>query len=159
GKPAKLLLLGLSIGLIPCMATAVVMPENPLTESVDPTHLGEGQEGVTGRTQSTWTWQVGAYADREKAEPQLARLAPGRPGPWSRAARVVTPIQWDETHTIYRARFAGLSLEAASALCASLNGAGQACFLSESDKTERSVLHEAALQAESGGAVLKDAPA
>src|SRR5262249_36282102 len=106
-----------------------------------------------------WTVQVGAYADREKAEAQLARLAADRPGPLSRAARLVTPIQWDETHTIYRARFAGLSLEAASALCASLNGAGQACFLSESDKTARSVLHEAALQAESGGAVLKDAPA
>ena len=142
--PAKLLLLGLSVGLIPCMASAVDMPANPLSERVDSTHLGEAQEGVTARTESGWTVQVGAYADKDKAEAQLERLAEDH-GALRHAARLVTPIQWDDGHMLYRARFAGLSLDAASALCASLNGLGQACFLSENDKSDdKPVLRDAA---------------
>ena len=77
--PAILLLLGLSVGLIPCMASAVDMPANPLTEEVDATHLGEVQSGVTARTEAGWTVQVGAYADRDKAEAQLEKLMSDRP--------------------------------------------------------------------------------
>jgi sporulation related protein len=139
---AKLMLLGLSVGLIPCMASAVDMPVNALTEAVDTTHLGEVQEGVTARAQPSWTVQVGAYADKDKAEAQLEKLASDRPGELRQAARLVTPLKWDDTHTLYRARFAGLSLAAASSLCASLNGVGQACFLSQADKAEKPVLRE-----------------
>ena len=133
---AKLLLLSLSVGLVPCMASAVDMPANPLTEAVDVTHLGEVHEGVTARTEAGWTVQVGAYADKDKADAQLDKLASDRPRELRHAVRLVTPVQWDDSHTIYRARFAGLSLEAASALCATLNGVGQACFLSQGDKSE-----------------------
>lgn len=157
----KLMLLGSSVGLIPCIASAVDMPANLLTERVDATHLGEVQEGVTARKEAGWTVQVGAYADRDKAEAQLEKLASDRPGELRRAARLVTPLKWDDTHTIYRARFAGLSLEAGSALCASLNGVGQACFLSEADGPERPLLREVAVAADDmrGTGMLKEAPA
>jgi hypothetical protein len=142
--PAKMMLLGLSAGLIPCLAVAVDMPANPLTERVDETHLGEMQSGVTARTQTGWTVQVGAYADKDKADAQLEKLASDRPAELAHAARLVTPLKWDDTRTLYRARFTGLTLEAASALCASLNGIGQACFLSQGDKAEsKSYLREA----------------
>lgn len=134
--PAKIMLLGLSVGLIPCVAAAVDMPANPFSERVDATHLGEVQEGVTARMEAGWTVQVGAYADKDKAEAQLEKLASDRPGELRHAARLVTPLRWDDAHTLYRARFGGLTLEAASALCASLNGVGQACFLSQGDKAD-----------------------
>ena len=156
--PAKSMLLGLFVGLVPCVAAAVDMPANLASEQVDATHLGEAQEGVTARTQAGWTVQVGAYADKDKAQAQLEKLAADRPGQLRNATRLITPVEWDAAHTVYRARFAGLSLEAASALCASLNGAGQACFLSEIDKPEKSALREAALNETTGGARIKDAP-
>ena len=143
--PAKLMLLAFSAGLIPCVASAVDMPANPLGENVDATHLGEVQEGVTARTQAVWTVQVGAYADKDKAEALLEKLSSDRPGELRHAARLVTPLKWDDTHTLYRARFAGLSLQAASALCASLNRAGQACFLSKADRIETPALRDAAI--------------
>ena len=124
---AKLMLLGLSLGFVPCMASAVDMPTNPLSEQVDSTHLGEIQEGVTARMEAGWTVQVGAYADKVKAEAQLERMAAERPAVLGRATRLITPLKWDDTRTLYRARFAGLSLNTASALCAGLNAAGQAC--------------------------------
>lgn len=133
---AKIMLLGLSVGLIPCVAAAVDMPANPSSEQVDATHLGEVQEGVTARMEAGWTVQVGAYADKDKAEAQLEKLASDRPGELRHAARLVTALRWDDAHTLYRARFGGLTLEAASALCASLNGVGQACFLSQGDKAD-----------------------
>jgi hypothetical protein len=133
---AKMMLLGLSVGLIPCMAVAVDMPANPFGEQVDATHLGEVQEGVTARTEAGWTVQIGAYADKDKAEAQLEKLASDRPSELRHAAHLVTPLKWDDAHTLYRARFVGLTLEAASALCASLNGIGQACFISQGDKAD-----------------------
>jgi len=143
-RTIKLMLLGLSAGLAPCIALAVDMPANPLSEQVDPTHLGEVQEGVTARAQGDWTVQVGAFADEDKAEAALEKLAADRPASLGRAARLITPIQWDNSQTLYRARFGGLTLEAAAALCASLNGVGQACFLAEAERT-KPVLREAAM--------------
>jgi hypothetical protein len=63
-------------------------------------------------------------------------LAEDRPAELRHAARLITPLKWDDAHTLYRARFAGLSLDVASALCASLNGVGQACFLSQGEKAD-----------------------
>src|ERR1700761_4512553 len=124
----KLMLLGLTVGLVPCVASAIDMPANSLSEQVDATHLGEVQGGATSRIETNWTVPGGAYADRDKAEAQLAKLASDRPNELGYATRLVTPLNWDDVHTLYRARFTGLTLEAASALCASLNGIGQACF-------------------------------
>ena len=133
---AKMMLLGLSTGLIPCIASAVDMPGNPLTEQVNTTHLGEVQEGVTARTVASWSIQIGAYGDKDKANAQLEKLAADRPGQLQHAARLIIPLKWDDSHTLYRARFTGLSLEAASQLCASLNRVGQACFLSQDERAQ-----------------------
>ena len=130
---AKLILVSVTAGLVPCMASAVNMPEDPMTERVDATHLGESQEGVTLRSHAGWAVQVGAYADKDKAEALLEKLAASRPGELRHAERLVTSLKWDDAHTLYRARFAGFSLQEASGICANLNGAGQACFLSQDD--------------------------
>src|SRR5579871_3494639 len=162
---AKLILFSVTAGLVPCMASAVDMPENPLTERVDATHLGESQEGVTLRSHAGWTIQVGAYADKDRAEALLEKLAASRPGELRHAERLVTSLKWDDAHTLYRARFAGLSLEEASGICANLNGAGQACFLSQDDDKSdfvRSLPREAAVALvahDQRGILLKDAPA
>ena len=159
--PAKLMLLGLSIGLMPGLASALDMPKDIMMEQVDTTHLGEVQEGVMARRAAGWTAQVGAYADRDKAMARLDQVTLLLPGDLAHADRGITALKWDDTHTLYRARFTGLSHEAAAALCASLSRSEQACFVSPDEKPEGSLLaaaKEPADDTQTGGGILTKAP-
>jgi hypothetical protein len=158
---AKLMLLGLSVGLIPCLASALDMPRTIAMEQVDTSHLGEVQEGVMARRAAGWTAQVGAYADRDKAMARLDQVAQLLPRELADTDRGVTTLKWDDTRTLYRARFTGLSHEAAAALCASLNRSEQACFVSPDDKaagTRIEAAREPVDDAQAGGFAVVKAP-
>lgn len=131
---ARLFALSLGAGLIPCLALAVDMPTDIAPERVDTANLGVALEGSTARAPADWTVQVGAYTDRAKAEARLDRVAQIRPDELGQAVRLVTPLQWDDTHTVYRARFAGLGEQVALGLCAALKGLGESCFAAADEK-------------------------
>lgn len=128
----KLFILGLSGTVVPYLAFAVNPPAGVSLEQVDTTFLGTGQDEMpvpekAALTQN-WVVQVGAYADKDGAEAQLARIARLTPNELLHAAPVVTALDWGDGRVLYRARFAGFSEPDAHALCATLIHLGESCF-------------------------------
>jgi D-alanyl-D-alanine carboxypeptidase len=90
--------------------------------------IAEGDADPTPVPGHNWTIQIGAYADQTFARAQLAAYAQKSQDVLGQAARIVTPAQGADGHTIYRARF-GLYAEAqARDVCSRLSQRGQTCF-------------------------------
>jgi SPOR domain len=132
----NLSLLGLCGVVAPCLALAVNAPTGEMLEQVDTTFLGAGQETGPAAPAPGWAIQVGAYANADMAEAQLAHIADRTPDGMSRAVRRVTPIAWDNGRMFYRARFGGLDAQTAQTVCAFLNHHGEACFVVADEMTK-----------------------
>jgi hypothetical protein len=125
----KLSAFGLCGLLAPCLAFAVSAPSGESLEHVDTTFLGTGQGVAPSTPAPGWAIQVGAYANEDMAQAQLARIAERAPEGMSRAVRRVTSFAWDDGRMFYRARFVGLDAQTAQAACAVLNRHGETCFV------------------------------
>jgi D-alanyl-D-alanine carboxypeptidase len=75
-----------------------------------------------------WTIQIGAYADRTLARNQLAAYAGKAQDVLARAAKIISPVQTAEGHTMYRARFGLFAEREARDVCSQLTQRGQTCF-------------------------------
>ncbi len=75
-----------------------------------------------------WTIQIGAYADKSLASAQLAAYAGKAQDVLARAAKIISPTQTAEGHTLYRARFGLFAEHEARDVCSRLTQRGQTCF-------------------------------
>ncbi len=75
-----------------------------------------------------WTIQIGAYADKALAKAQLAAYAGKAQDVLARAAKIISPVQTAEGHTMYRARFGLFAEREARDVCSQLTQRGQTCF-------------------------------
>ena len=75
-----------------------------------------------------WTIQIGAYADKALAQAQLSAYADKARDVLGQAAKIVTPAQSPDGHTIYRARFGLFAENEARDVCSRLTNRGQTCF-------------------------------
>ncbi len=79
----------------------------------------------TGRN---WTIQIGAYADRALAQAQLSAYAEKARDVLGQTAKIVSPGQSADGHTIWRARFGPFAENEARDVCTRLTSRGQTCF-------------------------------
>ena len=90
---------------------------------------GEGDlEPVTPSPGRNWTIQIGAYADRELALEQLKTYAGKAQDILASASKIIAPLQSNNGHVIYRARFGLFAEQEAREVCNRLTQRGQTCF-------------------------------
>ena len=75
-----------------------------------------------------WTIQIGAYADKALALAQLKTYAGMAQDILSKASQIVAPLQSNNGHVIYRARFGLFAEQEARDVCNRLTQRGQICF-------------------------------
>ncbi|HEX4636827.1 MAG TPA: serine hydrolase [Rhizomicrobium sp.] len=75
-----------------------------------------------------WTIQIGAYADRALALAQLQTYAGKAQDILASASRIIAPLQSNNGHMIYRARFGLYAEQEARDVCNRLTQRGQTCF-------------------------------
>ena len=75
-----------------------------------------------------WTIQIGAYADKALALAQLKTYAGKAQDILARASQIVAPLQSNDGHVIYRARFGLFAEQEAREVCSRLTLRGQVCF-------------------------------
>ena len=75
-----------------------------------------------------WTIQIGAYADKALALAQLKTYAGKAQDILARASQIVAPLQSNNGHVIYRARFGLFAEQEARDVCNLLTQRGQTCF-------------------------------
>ena len=86
---------------------------------------GDAEPAAPGRN---WTIQIGAYADKSLALAQLRTYAGKAQDILARASQIVAPMQSNNGHVIYRARFGLFAEQEARAVCNRLTQRGQTCF-------------------------------
>jgi D-alanyl-D-alanine carboxypeptidase len=91
----------------------------------DDTNEGDAEVPVRGRN---WTIQIGAYADKALALAQLKTYAGKAQDVLARASQIVAPLQSNDGHVIYRARFGLFAEQEAREVCNRLTQRGQVCF-------------------------------
>jgi D-alanyl-D-alanine carboxypeptidase len=90
---------------------------------------GEGDlEAVTPSPGRNWTIQIGAYADRALALAQLKTYAGKAQDILASASKIIAPLQSNNGHVIYRARFGLFAEQEAREVCNRLTQRGQTCF-------------------------------
>jgi D-alanyl-D-alanine carboxypeptidase len=90
---------------------------------------GEGDlESVTPTPGRNWTIQIGAYADRGLALAQLKTYAGKAQDILASASKIIAPLQSNNGHVIYRARFGLFAEQEARDVCNRLTRRGQTCF-------------------------------
>jgi D-alanyl-D-alanine carboxypeptidase len=90
---------------------------------------GEGDlESVTPAPGRNWTIQIGAYADRALALAQLKTYAGKAQDILASASKIIAPLQSNNGHVIYRARFGLFAEQEARDVCNRLTRRGQTCF-------------------------------
>ena len=110
--------------------TAVNAPVNAPRPQIRPSlrdDAGEGDEEVPTRGRN-WTIQIGAYADKALALAQLKTYAGKAQDILARASQIVAPLQSNNGHVIYRARFGLFAEQEAREVCTRLTQRGQTCF-------------------------------
>ncbi|HEY4077219.1 MAG TPA: SPOR domain-containing protein [Rhizomicrobium sp.] len=135
-KLAKIVTIGLPVLLLPCIASAVVMPTGKILEQVDLTFLGDGVILPPSEEASPvkgWAVQVGAFADQGTANAQLTRIAAMLPSTLADTAHEVLAVTGQDGKILYRARLGGFDQTAAQSACAALGQQGEACFVSKED--------------------------
>ena len=85
----------------------------------------DGETPLRGRN---WTIQIGAYADKALALAQLKTYAGKAQDILARASQIVAPLQSNNGHVIYRARFGLFAEQEAREVCNRLTQRGQTCF-------------------------------
>jgi len=75
-----------------------------------------------------WTIQIGAYADKALALAQLRTYAGMAQDILAKASQIVAPLQSNNGHVIYRARFGLFAEQEARDVCNRLTQRGQICF-------------------------------
>ncbi|HKU63436.1 MAG TPA: D-alanyl-D-alanine carboxypeptidase [Rhizomicrobium sp.] len=85
----------------------------------------DGDLPLRGRN---WTIQIGAYADKALALAQLKTYAGKAQDILARASQIVAPLQSNNGHVIYRARFGLFAEQEAREVCNRLTQRGQTCF-------------------------------
>jgi D-alanyl-D-alanine carboxypeptidase len=75
-----------------------------------------------------WTIQIGAYADKALALAQLKTYAGKAQDILATASQIVAPLQSNNGHVIYRARFGLFAEREARDVCSRLTQRGQTCF-------------------------------
>jgi D-alanyl-D-alanine carboxypeptidase len=75
-----------------------------------------------------WTIQIGAYADKALALAQLKTYAGKAQDILAKASQIVAPLQSNNGHVIYRARFGLFAEQEAREVCNRLTARGQICF-------------------------------
>ena len=91
----------------------------------DDTNEGDAEVPVRGRN---WTIQIGAYADKALALAQLKTYAGKAQDVLARASQIIAPLQSNNGHVIYRARFGLFAEQEAREVCNRLTQRGQTCF-------------------------------
>jgi D-alanyl-D-alanine carboxypeptidase len=90
---------------------------------------GEGDlEPVTPSPGRNWTIQIGAYADKALALAQLKTYAGKAQDILASASKIIAPLQSNNGHMIYRARFGLFAEQEAREVCNRLTQRGQTCF-------------------------------
>jgi hypothetical protein len=136
--------LGAGILLIPGMALGAsgVLDSSPMVSTIKSVLI---QQQPTSHVVAGWSIQVGAYAAQDKAQARLEEVAATNPQ-LLQSVRLVTSTEGEGAQILYRARFAGLSEDAATKICALLNRQGEDCFVSMDRVTVPDAPSEAALQ-------------
>jgi D-alanyl-D-alanine carboxypeptidase len=83
---------------------------------------------VTPSPGHNWTIQIGAYADRALALAQLKTYAGKAQDILASASKIIAPMQSNNGHMIYRARFGLFAEQEAREVCNRLTQRGQTCF-------------------------------
>jgi D-alanyl-D-alanine carboxypeptidase len=83
---------------------------------------------VTPSPGRNWTIQIGAYADRALALAQLKTYAGKAQDILASASKIIAPLQSNNGHVIYRARFGLFAEQEAREVCNRLTQRGQTCF-------------------------------
>ncbi len=106
--------------------TAVNAPRPQMRPSLrDDTSQSDPEPAMPGRN---WTIQIGAYADKALALAQLKTYAGKAQDILARASQIVAPMQSNNGHVIYRARFGLFAEQEARDVCNLLTQRGQTCF-------------------------------
>jgi D-alanyl-D-alanine carboxypeptidase len=104
----------------------VVRPQMRPTMRED---AGEGDlDAVTPSPGRNWTIQIGAYADKALALAQLKTYAGKAQDILAKASQIIAPMQSNNGHVIYRARFGLFAEQEARDVCVRLTQRGQPCF-------------------------------
>jgi len=108
--------------------TAVNAP-TPQVRPAQKNDPGEGDlESVKPSPGRNWTIQIGAYADRALALEQLKTYAGKAQDILASASKIIAPLQSNNGHVIYRARFGLYAEQEAREVCNRLTQRGQTCF-------------------------------
>jgi D-alanyl-D-alanine carboxypeptidase len=108
--------------------TAVNTPK-PQMRPVQKEDAGEGDlESATPSSRRNWTIQIGAYADKALALEELKAYAGKAQDILAKASQIVAPLQSNNGHVIYRARFGLFAEQEARDVCNRLTQRGQTCF-------------------------------
>ncbi|HKU55237.1 MAG TPA: D-alanyl-D-alanine carboxypeptidase [Rhizomicrobium sp.] len=110
--------------------TAANIPVNAPRPQMRPSlrdDAGEADGDVPARGHN-WTIQIGAYADKALALAQLKTYAGKAQDILARASQIVAPLQSNNGHVIYRARFGLFAEQEAREVCNRLTQRGQTCF-------------------------------
>ena len=94
----------------------------------DDAAAGGEPEAVTPSPGRNWTIQIGAYADKALALAQLKTYAGKAQDILATASQIVAPLQSNNGHVIYRARFGLFAEREAREVCSRLTQRGQTCF-------------------------------
>jgi len=106
--------------------TAVNAPHPQMRPSLrEDINEGDAEPAAPGRN---WTIQIGAYADKALALAQLRTYAGKAQDILARASQIVAPLQSNNGHVIYRARFGLFAEQEAREVCNRLTQRGQTCF-------------------------------
>jgi D-alanyl-D-alanine carboxypeptidase len=125
-RPAK----NLAAAQAKLVNTAVNAPVNVPRPQMRPSLRDEASEGDVEATAPgrNWTIQIGAYADKALALAQLKTYAGKAQDILARASQIVAPLQSNNGHVIYRARFGLFAEQEAREVCNRLTQRGQTCF-------------------------------
>ncbi|HLY05244.1 MAG TPA: D-alanyl-D-alanine carboxypeptidase [Rhizomicrobium sp.] len=90
--------------------------------------LNDDTSASTNAVGTNWTVQIGAFGNATLAQSQLADYARKSADVLAEAARIVSPLESPEGHTIFRARFGPFDESRARQVCQVLTQRGQTCF-------------------------------
>jgi len=107
---------------------AVDAPRPQMRPSQRDDAAGSDLENVTPSPGRNWTIQIGAYADKALALAQLKTYAGKAQDILATASQIVAPMQSNNGHVIYRARFGLFAEREAREVCSRLTQRGQTCF-------------------------------
>jgi D-alanyl-D-alanine carboxypeptidase len=108
--------------------TAVNAPRPQMRPTLKDDAIESDLDTVTPSPGRNWTIQIGAYADRALALAQLKTYAGKAQDILASASKIIAPLQSNNGHVIYRARFGLFAEQEAREVCNRLTQRGQTCF-------------------------------